>query len=251
VSSLLSCLLCVLLATSLVSCGHAEVSQLKRNDYESLLMQDLYKRLAQLEDSALDLSDIANVDDVTEELTQEYPDGYVPTVQEAVRDSELIEHSSNVAGNALEEALSSGGAKTSDESLPFYCHPPNPCPKGYTTARGCQMDVKDTAEDQKAWITSLQEAGYCTCDREHMFDCPSVDSLEGNLEKRKKSQTELAEPVYLSGEKRKSLVAKKSPRTRRSVRSGAGHGHQVKKEALKETNPYLQGERLRTVAKKG
>ena len=20
----------------------------------------------------------------------------------------------------------------SDESLPFYCHPPNPCPKGYT-----------------------------------------------------------------------------------------------------------------------
>ena len=20
----------------------------------------------------------------------------------------------------------------SDEALPFYCHPPNPCPKGYT-----------------------------------------------------------------------------------------------------------------------
>jgi len=21
----------------------------------------------------------------------------------------------------------------SDEALPFYCHPPNPCPKGYTS----------------------------------------------------------------------------------------------------------------------
>jgi len=250
-TSLLSCLLAALLTTSLVlgSRVHGISSQLKDNGYESLLMRDLYKRLAQLDDSGLDLSDIADLSDVTDDLAQEYADGKGPTVQEAVRDSELIEHSSSAAGNALEEALSAS-ATNSDESLPFYCHPPNPCPKGVTS--DCQTEVPDTAEAQKAWITTMQDAGYCACDREHMFDCPVVESLEGNVEK-KKALDDRAEPAYLTGEKRQSLVAKKSPRIRRSLSRGVEHGtHEKKnKNAQKSSNPYLQGERLRTVAKKG
>jgi len=263
VTDLLSCLLAVLGAVSLVSCSRlADVDQMQRNNYESLLMSDLYKRLAQLEDrAALDFNDIPNLDYLTDQLTQEYSDGEIPTVQEAVRDSELIEHSSSAAGNqqmfpvgsALAEALNSG-SKSDDSSLPFYCPPPNPCPKGYTEADGCMTDVLDTAESQKAWINAMQDAGYCSCDREHMLSCPDLSqSLEGNLV----SASKLAnrdEPVYLTGEKRKSLVAKKSPRVRRSVRSGSAtleNELQEMHKAQKKANPYLMGEKLRTVAKKG
>ena len=39
---------------------------------------------------------------------------------------------------------------------------------------GCQTDIEDTAEAQKTWISSMEAHGYCSCDREHMFDCPDV-----------------------------------------------------------------------------
>jgi len=261
-ANLLSYFLALLGTISLVSCSRGmNVDQLKHNSYEALLMDDLYKRLALLEDgSTLDFRDIPNLDYARDEL-QEYPDEHLPTVQEAVRDSELIEHSSSAAGNqqlfpagsALDEALNSGAASKSDDSLPFYCPPPNPCPKGYTSADGCMTDVLDTAEAQKAWITAMQDEGYCTCDREHMFNCPDVQALEGNTVTATKISKK-AEPSYLTGEKRQSLVAKKSPRKRRSVKSGNFRLEQELKEmknTQKKSNPYLTGERLRTVAKKG
>jgi len=41
------------------------------------------------------------------------------------------------AGEGKQHLTPSGSLKNvhqvkSDEALPFYCHPPNPCPKGYT-----------------------------------------------------------------------------------------------------------------------
>ena len=40
---------------------------------------------------------------------------------------------------------------------------------------GCQELIEDTAEMQKAWIEKMMEKGLCSCDEEHMFDCPAND----------------------------------------------------------------------------
>lgn len=42
------------------------------------------------------------------------------------------------AGEGKQHLTPTGALKNihqvkSDEALPFYCHPPNPCPKGYTS----------------------------------------------------------------------------------------------------------------------
>jgi len=236
---------------------------MKRVNYESVLMRDLYKRLlGDEEDGPLDFEEIPNLDYVTDELSREYPEGEVKTLPQSVRDSELIEHSSSLAGNqpvfpagsALEEALNSEASAKSEESLPFYCPPPNPCPKDYTDKDGCMTDVQDTAEAQKAWIGAMQNAGYCTCDREHMFNCPDVQTLEGPpAVSAQKKASEKAEPVYLTGEKRQTLVAKKSPRRKRSVASSSTNlEHELSAvQKSQKDNPYLRGDKLRTVAKKG
>ncbi len=129
------------------------------------------------------------------------------------------------AGEGKQHLTPSGGQPNiqeikSDDSLPFYCHPPNPCPKGYTgkqVARGgdfasyfprvnkshqlqcfahmsirtdedgCQTLVEDTAESQKGWINGMMQRGMCTCDQEHMFTCPTdspiMDNQKGQAEK--------------------------------------------------------------------
>jgi len=158
--------------------------------------------------------------------------------------------------------IKAGGmpAVKSDESLPFYCHPPNPCPKGLTSEDGCQDGIEDTADAQKEWISNMQLHGYCSCDHEHMFDCseakpagskasgaPSFNDVVDKILADKASAT------YMSGEKRMSVVAKKSPRTKRSI-SGDKMEQELRKvsdTAEQKRNPFLSGERLRTVAKKG
>jgi len=39
---------------------------------------------------------------------------------------------------------------------------------------GCQELIEDTADMQKAWIEKMMEKGLCSCDEEHMFDCPAT-----------------------------------------------------------------------------
>jgi len=211
----------------------------------------------------------------------------------AIRDSEYIQHSSNFgsdgfiymsggAGEGKQHLMPDGSLNNlpseghsevkSDESLPFYCHPSNPCPKGYKSADGCQENIEDTADAQRTWITTMQSHGYCPCDHEHMFNCPATPG-EGVMAAESKGLEEdsrdqvLSEAVnkiladqaaatYMSGEKRQTLVAKKSPRIKRSVSGNVDDAMEAElKRAVewtkKKVNPFLSGERLRTVAKKG
>jgi len=51
--------------------------------------------------------------------------------------SVIFVRASGGAGEGKQHLTPSGTLKNihqvkSDESLPFYCHPPNPCPKGFT-----------------------------------------------------------------------------------------------------------------------
>jgi len=147
--------------------------------------QELYKRLAELgayggdpyavgaepsyyydDDLALDSRSLSPVvKDVEYEAAGPGPEGF--------------QYISGGAGEGLQHLTPEGGQNNTqevktDQSLPFYCHPPNPCPKGFTAADGCDENVTDTAEAQKAFINEAMRSGACACDDEHMFNCPVV-----------------------------------------------------------------------------
>ena len=253
ISSLLACLL---IASCFTNNIHAAVD-IGLDSYEDLLMQDLYKRLAsQLDNGYLELNDIP----AEYRPARDYETGSPADFEEgqerglkspgaSIRDSEYLEHSSNAgsqgfihmsggAGEGQQHLMPDGSIDNikpgtmppvkSDESLPFYCHPTNPCPKGMTNADGCQEDVEDTAEAQKEWISQMQRHGFCSCDHEHMFDCPDTQAIipgkqtphtddQAFKEVMDKILADKASATYMSGEKRLTLVAKKSPRQKRSL----------------------------------
>jgi hypothetical protein len=236
-----------------------------------MLMQNLYKRLAQIDTSFLndDAIDNAYIGDYSSNHQMESNSVDMPAT--AIRDSEKIEHSSSAGSHGpIHMSGGSGEAKQhlrpdgsidnnkngvaaikSDESLPFYCHPANPCPKDANDTEDCQSYIEDTAEAQKKWITNMQVRGACTCDREHMFNCPDIPAtLESAMNERRQFNDQLDN---LNGEKMESLVAKKSPRVKRSIGINGALGQDLTNLSSKKekNNPYLAGERLRTVAKKG
>lgn len=253
--------------------------------YEDLLMQDLYKRLAsELDEGYLEIpgGEYRPSRDYETVVESQEGEGHRPSGA-SIRDSEYIQHSSNAgsqgfihmsggAGEGQQHLMPDGSIDNikpgalppvkSDESLPFYCHPTNPCPKGMTSEDGCQEDVEDTAEAQKEWISQMQRHGFCTCDHEHMFDCPDPQILPEQQTPHADDQdfqqafdkllADKASATYMSGEKRLNVVAKKSPRLKRSIKSNKLE-KDLKKihESGQKSNPYLQGDRLRTVAKKG
>jgi len=122
----------------------------------------------------------------------------------------------------------------SDNVLPAYCEPPNPCPVGYEGSDGCLVDFDNSADFSRNYQAQQQ----CLCDQEHMFNCPSSKSTE-------EYESNLEEMLQKNG-LHKSMIAKKFHETRaeeprRKKRSAASHHY----------NPYLQGPALRTMAKKG
>jgi hypothetical protein len=137
----------------------------------------------------------------------------------------------------------------SDAVLPAYCEPPNPCPIGYSAdENGCLEEFDNSAEFSRNYQAQQQ----CLCDQEHMFNCPTSKSNE-------EYEGELEEMLSKSG-LHKTLIAKKfhetrvdEPRRRRKrsatpLQQHHPYLHNSRKRAL---NPYLAGERLHLVAKKG
>lgn len=265
--------------------------------YDDPLMQNLYRRLAGIEPSYFleREAELAPIDDgevyespsdwLDDDASQlkSRPRSPVAGGQADTRDSEYIGHSSNAgsdgfiymsggAGEGKQHLTPSGSLKNihqvkSDEALPFYCHPPNPCPKGYTSESGCQQLIEDTAEMQKAWIEKMMDKGLCSCDEEHMFECPTSDrevsakpseadveqqAFDDILERILGEKHESVENPYVGGQKRQTLVAKKTPRVKRDQPDDRIETELDKLAVNKKSdNPYLKGTRLRTVAKKG
>jgi len=133
----------------------------------------------------------------------------------------------------------------SDNVLPAYCEPPNPCPLGYSADDGCLLEFENTADFSR----NYQGQQQCLCDEEHMFNCPS-----------KSSRAEYEEDLEAMLEKNglhKSLIAKKFHETRpleprRKKRSALEHAeprHHRPRNPY-PSNPYMAGEPLRSVSKK-
>jgi len=244
--------------------------------YNDLLMQDLYKRLAQLEPSSEYYYD-------DEGMQQNWVDSHEIPLESRdsgaaeIRDQEMVEHSSHAdgfqyisggAGEGKQHLTPQGNQQNqqevkSDEHLPFYCHPPNPCPKGFTAEDGCDEFVDDSAEFQRKWIWKMQEKGMCACDEEHMFHCPkdnnAIDTEKGNMEKDNldKVLTSLlgdkgnGKNPFVVGDKRHTLVAKKSPVVKRGIEDIDAALDQMMKAQKREDNPFLDGNKISRAAKKG
>ncbi|VDN53492.1 unnamed protein product [Dracunculus medinensis] len=125
----------------------------------------------------------------------------------------------------------------SDNVLPAYCEPPNPCPLGYVAADGCLEEFENSAEFSR----NYQSNQNCICDQEHMFNCPArrADELDESL------QSILGEQGI-----HKNLIAKKFHITRDET-LGLRRKRSIQYNKVHHgMNPFLNGEPLRTVVKK-
>ncbi|OUC42675.1 neuroendocrine protein 7B2 precursor [Trichinella nativa] len=141
-----------------------------------------------------------------------------------------------------------------DAILPAFCDPPNPCPPGMTAEDGCLEDFENTAEFSRVYQTNQD----CLCDEDHMFTCPAhhlraAETVKDSLNEFDDALQALLASSNIEGQ-HKGLVAKKFHSKRRARRDTSG-SFAISKTATAlrrlRNNPYLQGERLKVVAKKG
>ncbi|EGT33015.1 CBN-SBT-1 protein [Caenorhabditis brenneri] len=152
-----------------------------------------------------------------------------------------VKHISGGAGEGEQKLLEEDSYQErqeikSDNVLPAYCEPPNPCPVGFTKEHGCIEEFENSAEFSR----NYQAQQHCICDQEHMFNCAEKeaqdvsDSLQKILEENNMHANTIAKKFH---DKRSS--DEYVPRRKRS----ASIHHQ-------KVNPYLQGEPLRSMQKK-
>jgi len=227
--------------------------------YNDLLVQDLYKRLAQMEAPELRaplMQDYYYEDNepyqMGDENSIDNPALRDDSVNADIRDQEFIQHSSMgdgfqyISGGAGEgeQHLTPEGSQANtqevktDEHLPFYCHPPNPCPKGFTAKDGCQDFVEDSAEFQRKWIWKMQQEGMCACDEEHMFHCPKDDNTI-NTDKGNAEKDDLDKVLSMWAAKPKSIEDIDAALEKMRMTQKRDH------------NPYLGGYKLNRASKKG
>jgi hypothetical protein len=135
-----------------------------------------------------------------------------------------------------------------DAVLPAYCDPPNPCPPGFSGDDGCLEEFDNSAEYSREY----QGRQNCLCDEDHMFTCPpnhrkASESLRDEVDEFSQALNVLLDKAGIK-DQHKTLVAKKFHAKRRVKRAGMAH---IGWKPRQHNNPYLKGERLRTVAKKG
>jgi hypothetical protein len=254
----------VAMVLGLVAMVTASAYDLDPEVYNDLLVQDLYKRLALIEEPELRapiMQDYYYEEGEPYQMPKnnwmagnaiENPELRDDSVNAAIRDQEYIEHSSQgdgfqyISGGAGEgeQHLTPEGSQDNtqevktDEHLPFYCHPPNPCPKGFEAKDGCQDFVDDSAEFQRKWIWKMQQEGMCACDEEHMFHCPKDDNTI-NTEKGNVEKDDLDKVLSMWAAKPKSID---------DIDAAL---EKMKMTQKRDHNPFLGGYKLSRAAKKG
>nr|XP_033323598.1 neuroendocrine protein 7B2 [Megalopta genalis] len=144
----------------------------------------------------------------------------------SIRDQEYLRHSSLYSHQRLNnkepdgrQKIKPGSTKSikdekTENTLPAYCTPPNPCPIGYTGENNCIVNFVNTA----AFSRDYQSAQDCMCDSEHMLDCP-VDS----------SNSDSLSDVHIP----------------------SSNFNQIVDQIQADENPFFRGEKLPIAAKKG
>lgn len=224
-------ILCFICATEAFS--HQD--SILNDAYLHNFMDRLDDKIAVAPDSYIDYP-MLNYEDMAaqsgEEIEKEFEDSdamdQLRRTGLSLRDQEFLQHSSLFSNN-----LQSGAGKPtmkpttkpkisgdkSDNVLPAYCNPPNPCPIGYTGEDGCLEEFENTA----SFSRNYQASQDCMCDTEHMFDCPATSEKGGN------------------GKNRVTATANMVDTAIRKIMS----------EIQQRNNPFLQGDKLPIAAKKG
>ncbi|RNA28545.1 neuroendocrine 7B2 [Brachionus plicatilis] len=151
-----------------------------------------------------------------------YEDPKEPREEETESHSSLIAGHQYVSGGAGEGKqylrpdgeIDNRDEVKSDEDLPAYCDPPNPCPIGYL---GEDCDPRPFAEFTAEFSKNYQEQQNCMCDEDHN-ECSktvkpkSADKINKLLENIR--NLEISDNKGFS-----PVVAKKSPRLKRSKKA--------------------------------
>jgi hypothetical protein len=141
---------------------------------------------AESSDENYDANDFESEDSTPPSQNNYYDD----SIKTDARDEESESHSSlgsgfqYVSGGAGEgkQHLTPDGHMTnkdevkSDEDLPAYCHPPNPCPVDY---KGDDCDSRPYEEFTSEYSKRYQEQQNCMCDDDHNDCHKSVRSKLG------------------------------------------------------------------------
>ncbi|XP_012271553.1 neuroendocrine protein 7B2 [Orussus abietinus] len=144
----------------------------------------------------------------------------------SIRDQEYLQHSSLWSHQRMENGgmgqdrhrIQPGGLtgikdEKTENNLPAYCTPPNPCPIGYTSENNCIVNFENTA----VFSRNYQRAQDCMCDAEHMLDCTKGPENNNALPNMRISHSDFDQIV----------------------------------KQFQEANPYFRGEKLPIAAKKG
>ncbi|XP_063983165.1 neuroendocrine protein 7B2 [Diachasmimorpha longicaudata] len=224
-----------ILAIVAMAQGTIYLPEMKDHLLSELLLRDIIDRmgneLVDAADSYIDYQDQARgTDDYdkAKEIPAEMPIDYegIETLNPnpSIRDQEYLRHSTlnshqrlNDNGDNRHRVQLAGLKGVKDEktenTLPAYCTPPNPCPIGYTGQNHCIEDFENTA----AFSRDYQSAQDCMCDTEHMIDCSNDSGSDRGIANVQLPNSEFDQIV----------------------------------EQFQETNPFFRGEKLPIAAKKG
>lgn len=226
-------------------------SNLFDNDIDDLLYQQTLEKLAKAAEESQE-GYYNNNEDSAEDYYSLSPEDY-DEIRNNHRDMESPSHSSvsegfhyiqGGNGEEQEHFNSDGSHHTiseakSDDDLPAYCNPPNPCPIGYKGQQD-ECDPRPFKEFTAEYSKYYQASQDCMCDDDHN-DCSN------HLHKKSSDEyTQIIKNLQMNKNDSEfsAVVAKKSPRSKRST-------HQRVKSHMKVPNPYLRGEPIKLhVAKK-
>lgn len=199
------------------------------NDVPEELLRELFDRMgSEFVDAANSYLKYQDSADYEKEIPNEIPLDYENldglNLNPSIRDQEYLRHSTLWSHQRLNDKeyerhrIQPGGFRgTKDEktenTLPAYCTPPNPCPVGYTSANNCITNFENTA----AFSRDFQSAQDCMCDTEHMLHCPGSAESSNQIPNVHMPRSEFEQIV----------------------------------EQLQEDNPFFRGEKLPVAAKKG
>lgn len=225
------------------------IAQATYSDLSDALLREMVSRMGSgLADPAREFLAMQQgmelpLDGIPPRAMKEFPEGPLDydsfALSPVLRDQEFLSHSS-LLGSVLGDydGKSKLRPKNQDRSagegvLPAYCNPPNPCPIGYTAADGCLEEFENSAGFSRDY-QGLQD---CMCDTEHMFECR--DSTQDS------QLTAIARSIQNEGVMDTALD--------KLMENLDGAPRMVAKKfhMKKNTNPYLQGEKLPIAAKKG
>ncbi|XP_011499529.1 PREDICTED: uncharacterized protein LOC105363502 [Ceratosolen solmsi marchali] len=199
---------CILLVSALVSTQASmySITDLKPDHLfvNNMLLRDLIERMGnELAEAAVDSyvdsqessSGVRGFSD--KEIPLEIPLDYegidAINPKTNIRDQEYLQHSSlwshqqlnnyknnnryKVKPGAAVKLVASSKSEKTENQLPAYCTPPNPCPVEYNGENNCLVNFKNTA----AFSRDYQSAQDCMCDSEHMLNCPSGSDVDNNV----------------------------------------------------------------------